>query len=148
MVYKWKTNFYKVDADVAGKVFEELNETVGLTAKSVVDASRDENAPLHNEFEWDDAVAGELWREQTARVMICNLTIDVKTDEKSEMPVRAFMSVEHDSPVYESITTILTDENKTERLMNMAMKELISFERKYATIEALAGVFREIDKLK
>ena len=155
MVYQWKTNYYKVDADVAGKVFEELESTVGLTAKSVVEASRDKTAPLHDEFEWDDEVAGEFWREHQARRMICNLTITVETEDKQELPIRAYVAIaskeesDKERPLrYENISTVLRSEEKTNSLMDMAMKELMSFKKKYATIEALAGVFREIDKLK
>ena len=148
MVYKWKTNYFKTDANIAGKIFEELDATVGLSAESVVNVSRDENAPLHNEFEWDDEIAGEEWRKHQARRMISNLTITMEIDNKEPVMVRAYMSLDRNESKFDSIGTILTNEKKTTSLLNLAMKELISFERKYATLEELAGVFKEIDKLK
>ena len=46
MVYGWKTASYiKADANIAGKQCEELEKTVGLTAKNLLDANRDESAP-------------------------------------------------------------------------------------------------------
>ena len=147
MVYEWKTGFYKVDAETAGMVFAELDNTVGLTAKTLVEASRDESAPLHNEFEWDNDVAGELWREQQARTMICNLV--VRTEDKPDAPeVRAYVVVSDDNKRYENIHTVLQDEDKTAKLMKAAMRELIAFERKYYTLEAMTGVIGEIEKLK
>lgn len=147
MAYKWKTGYYKADAEVAGKVFEELDKTVGLNAKTLVDASRDESAPLHDEFEWDDAIAGEKWREQKARVMICNLTITVE-EAKDSTPVRAYVKIEDNTDNYESIEAVLKSEEKTDSLMMMAMKELSWFQTKYASLKELTGVFKEIDKLK
>jgi len=147
MIYEWKTNWFKTDANVAGKVFDELDKSVGLTAKTVVNASRAKDAPLHNEFEWDDAVAGEKYREQQARVMISNLVVRIDESPDS-VPTRAYVTVEKDSAQYEDITVVLSNEDKTEKLLRNAMKELSWFERKYSELEALAGVFSEIKKLR
>lgn len=146
MVYKWKIDKYKTDAEVAGRVFKQLEDTVGLTADNLVNASRDESAPLHNEFEWDNEVAGERWRKQQARVMIASLVVQV--EEIPEAPVvRAFVQVEEDSPKYDSITVIMQDEDKTQALIRRAISELKAFERKYKDIQQFAALFAEIDKL-
>ena len=51
----------KAPAEVTGRVFEALaNSESGLSPRTLVDASRDVNAPLHNEFEWRDDVAAEV----------------------------------------------------------------------------------------
>lgn len=87
MVYKWKTgSVIKADAQVAGEVCEGLKNTVGLTKKNLVDASRAEDAPLHNSFEWDDAVAAESYREEQAGYIIRSLTVSVhgRKGEKME----------------------------------------------------------------
>ena len=146
MIYKWKTGFYKASAEDAGKVFEELEQTVGLTPKAVVDASRNENAPLHSEFEWDDAVAGEKWREQQARVMICALTTVI--DEEQSEPVRAYVQISPRGEKYENIVTVLSDDDKSAAMLERAMSELRSFRRKYSTLQKLAKVFKAIDDLK
>lgn len=143
MIYEWKTIKYKTGADVAGAVFEELEQTVGLTPKSLVDASRAEDAPLHNEFEWRDDVAAEKYREQQARVMICNLSVKVEGAE----PVRAFVSLTTEERKYESIGIVLADKSKKEQLFKIAMAELNSFKKKYADIKAFARLFNEIDRL-
>lgn len=143
--YKWKTGFYKTDAETAGKVFEELSNTVGLTPQNLVDASRPEEAPLHNEFLWDDEVAAEEWRKQQARLMICNLAIEI--EEEKTPPVRAFFhSV--DEKKYEDIRVIMSDEDKKEKLFKKAMAELNSFRMKYANLEVFASLFAEIDRLE
>lgn len=146
MVYEWKTRWRKVDANEAGKVFEKLEQTVGLTAANVVEASRAKDAPLHNEFEWDDSVAGERWREQQARVMIADLVI--KVEEVPNAPtVRAFVKVEPVEPNYENIRTVVMSEDKTQALIEIAKGELESFKRKYRDIEEFSALFKEIDKI-
>jgi hypothetical protein len=63
MVYKWKDAArLKTDAQTAGEICEKLEKNGGLTAKRLADESRPEDAPLHKEFEWNDATAAEAYR--------------------------------------------------------------------------------------
>lgn len=146
MVYEWKTSLFKVDANVAGAVCEELKNTVGLTKESLVDASRPIDAPLHKEFEWDDKLAAEEYRKEQAGLIIRNLA--VKMEEAGEEPVRAYFKTEtgHKS-VFESIQTIMAEADKRNSLLEIAIKELQSFKKKYSMLKELARVFEEIDKL-
>lgn len=144
MIYEWKTINYKTSAEVAGKVCSHLENTVGLTAKNLVEASRPEDAPLHNEFEWRDDIAAEKYREQQARVLICNLVVKNEGCE----PVRAYVSLTRSQETYESINVVLRDADKTEMLFNVAMRELASFKKKYADIKKFAKLFKEISRLE
>ena len=60
---------FKTDPTVVGEIFEALSEeNAGLvTARAVVDVARPTESPIHDEFEWNDEVAGQSWREETAR---------------------------------------------------------------------------------
>ena len=144
MKYRFKKSSYiKVDAQTAGEVCEQLAANDSLTAKNLVDVSRPEDAPLHNAFEWDDAIAAESWRESQARHIINS--IELVTEEKE--PVRAFFNIVYKEPEYKSIEAILKSSEDTELLLKRAMDELRAFERKYSQLSALAGVFREIEKI-
>lgn len=143
MAYEWKTGYYKTPADIAGSVCKELENTVGLTAKTLVDASRPETAPLHKEFEWRDDVAAEKFREQQARNLIGNLVV---VTEKTP-PVRAYISITNEKQRYESIDVILQDEDKTRQMLINALHELDCFRNKYSNLQELSGVFVEIEKL-
>lgn len=148
MVYEWKFAYLKTDANVAGRVCEDLKNSVGLTAENLVDASRPEGAPLHNEFEWDDGIAAEEWRKEQARYIIRHLT--VKIDEVKAEPVRAFFSIKSEDDnkcKYEPIIEILKDKGKTNSLLDMALNEMIAFKRKYKMLRELANVFDAIDKV-
>ena len=146
--YEWKTKgLYKADADVVGKIFEDLENTVGLTAENVVEVSRDESSPIHNEFEWDNDVAAESWRKRQAQNMIGNLSIvltetEVDSDVKS---VRAFYATELHQ--YESIQAIFSDNEKKDDLLQKAIRELQAFKKKYALLSKLSVVFDAIDNV-
>ena len=147
MVYKWKTYSYRTSAEVAGAVCEELDRTVGLTPANLVDASRPEDAPLHREFEWDDATAAEAYRKEQARLMITNLTIVI--EEHKQEPVRAYYSLEHgfrkNDGTYTSTIKILSDSDKRAQLLERAKSEMIAFKSKYSMLTELADVFESID---
>ena len=145
MVYEWTVKgIYKTDANIAGKVCEELSNTVGLTKKNLVDASRSEDAPLHNEFEWRDDIAAEKYRENQAGKIIRSLI--VRSEETHQEPVRAYFTLA--DRTYEGINTIMTVPEKTNALLDTALKELNSFKFKYAVLSELSGVFRAIDELQ
>lgn len=146
MVYKWKDAArLKTDAQTAGEICEKLEKNGGLTAKRLVDESRPEDAPLHKEFEWDDATAAEAYREEQARYIIRSLIVQPEAT-KNEV-VRAFFPMaEH--KVFESLPVILSDSKKTDALLDMAMRELKAFELKYSTLSQLAPVFEAIEAIK
>lgn len=146
MVYQWNpASRIKTDANVAGKVFEELESTVGLTAKTLLDASRSEDAPLHNEFEWNDAKAAESYRETQASYIIRSLCIAPEDEQKE--PVRAVFVISGEVG-YESTQIIMQNEEKRTALLDVALKELIAFKKKYAMLKELAEVFAAIDKVQ
>lgn len=143
MVYKFKRGSYiKADPQVAGEMLERLEAENNLTAKSLVDANRDEDAPLHNEFEWDDSVAAEAYRETQARHIINCIEI---VREEAE-PVRAFFSIYREKPQYQHIDTILVEKESRDALLQKALAELNAIRRKYSTLKELANVFSAIDE--
>lgn len=137
MVYQWKgAACIKADAQQAGLVCEQLEQTGGLTAKRLLDASRPVDAPLHDEFEWNDSEAAEKYREQQARHIINSLTIVVE-----EQPVtRAFVNIRAAGPAYESINVIVKQEDKYAALLAQCKKDLQAFLQKYNQIRELAPI--------
>lgn len=146
MIYKWKTNFFKTSAEIAAGVMDELSREGRLTAANLVEASRPEDAPLHRDFEWDNDKAAEMYRQDQARLMIRNIVVINDQSEKQET-TRAFVHIQQETPVYESIEVVVRDEDKLQILYETAKKELISFKMKYKGIQAFAALFEEIDKL-
>ena len=145
MVYKFKTGArIKADAQIAGAELERLEADGNLTAKALVDASRPADAPLHKEFEWDDSIAAEAFREQQARHIINS--IEIVREERE--PVRAFFTIERTDPQYHHVETIMRQADSRQALLMTALAELKAFERKYAQLTELAAVFEAIDDLE
>lgn len=146
--YKWKSGYHsKVNAEVAGKVFEELESTVGLTPQNLVDASKSEDAPMHNAFEWNDTVAGNEWRKQQARLHINHLEIVIKSAE-NKPTTRAYVKYSIDAEEYEHIETVLADPVKSNSFFEMGMKMLNDFKRRYAEVKEFARIIEEIERLE
>ena len=145
MTYKWKPNSrIGINAETAGAVMDGLEQRGALTAKNILDESRPTEAPLHNEFEWDDVKAAEEYRLQQARHIINCLLIE---DDSQQETVRAFFNLAESAPEYRSIRTIMADETQSEALLQVAIQELQAFERKYAQISKFKALFAEINRL-
>lgn len=148
MIYQWKTGCrYGVKAEVAAEIMNKLAEENNLNGKSLVDISRPEGAPLHNEFEWRDDVAGERWREHQARTMIAHLVITHEEQPEQE-PVRAFFKIAEGESQYENTLAIFREEEKANRLFEVAMEELKSFRKKYSAIQQFAKLFAAMDEIQ
>lgn len=148
MVYEWKTGSqHRTDANTAGAVCEHLEASGNLTAKSLLDVSRPEDAPLHSEFEWNDSVAAEKFREDQARGIIRHLTI--RLDANPSEPVRSFFTVaQAGAKSYTSIETILTQNGLRDSLLHQAIKEMDAFQRKFNTLSELVGIFEAAAKVR
>lgn len=145
MVYKWKEGSrHKVSAQIAGEVCAELEERGELSAQNLVEVSRPEDAPLHEEFEWNDDVAAELWRTNQAQHIISHITLKSET----QTPVRAFFNLEVKSPIYESLNAIVKHEDKYATLLQTALRELEAFQRKYLMLSELDKVMEAIEEAK
>ena len=149
--YEYKNGFHidkKFDAQVVGEMCEELSNTIGLTPKTLLDANRDENTPLHDYFEWRDDVAAEKYREEQARYII--RSIIVIEDEKPE--VRAYCPViVNDKQEFKHINTVVKSIDLTQQMLENAKKELFSFQTKYNGLRdyvELSEVFTSIDNLR
>lgn len=147
MVYQWKTGSrHKVSAAVAAEVMDRLAEEERLNPAELVEESRPEDAPLHSEFEWDDSVAAEKYRETQAGELIRHLVVRIEANDH-EYPTRQYFMVQPEAKIYEPIQVILKDEDKTAMLLDQAKRELQAFKAKYAGLKELAEVIRAIDSV-
>lgn len=137
----------KAPAQVAGEIMEQLEQSeAGLSPASLLDASRDENAPLHNEFEWDDAKAAEEYRLNQAGQIIRNVyRVTVETQEQA--PVRAFVPTGERQNAYVSIATALTNEQWRKNLLEQAKRDMQAFSAKYRNLDELSEVLNAMKKV-
>lgn len=150
MVYQWRVGYnFKADPGKAANVMNKLARDGQLNAENLIEVSKPKDAPLHDDFEWDDTKAAENWRKQQGRCMINSLLmIPEETDkEEAKEPIRAFFKVAHvDSAQYESTTILIRTQNGRDALRDQAQKELNSYRQKYRTVLEWTGAKVEIDK--
>ena len=134
-------------AQVAGEMMEALEQSEkGLTPETLLYANRDENAPLHNEFEWDDTLAAEKYRLKQASGIIRNVyRITVET-EKADY-VRAFVPTGEIKNAYVSVASALTNKQWRANLLEQAKRDMYSFQAKYRSLSELSDVIAEMRKV-
>ncbi len=148
--YAWKPGSQiRTDANDAMEVCEKLRQSTGLSPKSLLDASRPEDAVLHGEFEWDDTVAAESYRLKQAGHIIRSIIVirEEKPDsgkEDEKIPVRVYFPT-HDTEedrrgTYESITVIARDTDMRKRLMEDCLNELRWVQNKYSALKEIVGL--------
>lgn len=142
-----KGSCFKAKPEVAKRVMDELASEGRLSPQELVEVSRPEDAPLHQDFFGiNDAEAAQRWREHRANVMIASIV--VTADETPEAkPVRAYFNIERGTGEFIPTEIIYSDEAKRQRLLDIAKRELVSFKAKYKTLTELAGVMNAIDEV-
>ena len=147
MVYQYRVKgLHKTPAQVAGEICEKLEQSEdGLTPRTLLDASRDVNAPLQDEFEWNDSEAAERYREQQAGAIIRNLYV-ITAEHSTTENTRAFVNVHHEPKQgnFHNIRVVMDNEAMREKLFASAKRDMQSFIAKYKTLEVLSGVIAEM----
>jgi len=123
------------DAKKIGPVLHALADQGALTARDVVDAARSTNSPLYEYFEWDNKVAADLWRVETARRML--RSIKIKYEEGGEIKeTRAFQIIrrsswENEPRKYRTFQVLHGDSAFAAQMMDSAIEDLLTWRRKY-----------------
>lgn len=121
-----------------------------LTPRLVVDAARDPEHPLHDRFEWDDALAGEKYREQQARALIRTVKVVEPVGETDETRVRAFHSVPRpEGQTYVPIDEVRADPFTRQLVLRTAEREFRQMFARYRHLrEFLEVVQTALDESK
>lgn len=137
----FKINKYKVSAE---DCYTELQTLSEITPQNVVNLARNENSKLHNDFEWDNEIAGEKYRLSQAREMIQLLAF--KPKEEINEPTRVYQ-ISTEKTVYKPVEVILQNNDEYQNLLKRALLELESFKKRYSNLVELEEVFLAINKL-
>lgn len=154
MSYAWKIKRFKADPN---KVKAELDALgigisgVGFEAEEIVNAARDPNSELHKCFEWNDSIAAEHWRKQQARTIMVNLVyVDNSKEKPEKTDIRVFVN-NNRSEGYKPMSFVVSKQDEYQQLLDMALKELQSFQKKYQTLSnissGMSAVFSSINQL-
>ena len=132
---------HKVEAQVVGELFEEMEKNgIAITPESVVDIARDVNSPIHNEFEWDDTIAAEKYRNEQGRLLIGHVRIVREETPEQTYRERGFVSIPGGNSVYVPLATALGKEEYRNHLLKQARNDTEIYLAKYRRLEELASV--------
>lgn len=149
MVYSWKTYGYSVSAETVGKEFEKIEKQYGkLTSDLVLQSAEDEDSPIHECFEWDDAVAGHKYRLSQATSLILNLAVEPDKVKKPEK-IRAYYNVSDSTKKGTFINAKSAFENPDTRdiVLKRALREFKAFQEKYKNLSEFSQIFGMFDEL-
>lgn len=161
MKFERKPGFrLKSNPQIVGEVCHQLEQDGRLTPKDLVNASRDKNAPLHNEFEWRDGVAAEKYREVQAGYIIRSVavsiteisseitTLNLNITESKEEIARFYHAVERNGE-FDNIMNIAVNDDKTSKLLKLCKKDALAFKEKYNVLRSvLPKLFYALDELE
>ena len=155
--YSWKYgNCGGIDANMVGREFEAIERENGsITKQAIVDRARPETSPMHIMFEWNDEIAGELYRLEQAYGYIRRLEVTVvpvgQTNGKS-VKMRGYVNV---APVCNSAKELpgvfinadsaISNPETYAIVLARAKRELKTFQNKYVSFAELKPVFDAID---
>lgn len=158
MQIKWKQGSrVKAKANDAYQFLEEIRQANNgvLDLKKAVEASEPKDAPLHNDLEWDDSKAGDLYRQEQMRYIVRH--IEVIHDGK-KAPMRKYESVEvtqiesqgaapRKINAFMSVEDALADPVLRAQLLQQAIRDIMAFKRRYAALSELSILIQTMDKV-
>jgi len=149
VTYAWKPGArINADPERVGPHLSALQEAQGgLTPDAVVADAADPDSPLHEAFEWDDAVAGAAYRLTQARYVLRSLVVSTESVNDGR-PIRYFVNVEgeKDEPAtYRPLEDVLSDAVLRRTVIARALKELDAWQRRYDEMVEFASLVSAID---
>ena len=155
MKYKARSGarFTDTDAGIIGAELERLGTV--CTAEMIVAEAKKKASALHPYFDWDNDSAAHKHRMEQARYYTRNIEVVVITPEGREQ-TRGWhhVSIEHeaaaeDGTAYVASATIRRDQSLGDQVIRNALRELESWQRRYAEYRLVFGeVFKAIPKAK
>jgi hypothetical protein len=128
-----------------------------LNPHVVVDAARDPLSPLHDEFEWDDSEAADLYRLAQAGALVRRMRLTIMRTDSATQSVnitttRAYQSRQSQRARpdggHEGIEAIMRDKSKRKELVAQVLRELESYRHRYSGIDELREIWDAVDEAK
>lgn len=114
-----------------------------LTPRLLVDLARDPRHPLHDRFEWDDAQAGEKYRQAQAAQLIRSVRVVEPVGDQGQVRVRAWHSVARpEGNRYLPAEEIKQDPFLSRLVLQAAEREWRALHQKYAHLAEFLDVVR------
>lgn len=148
MIYKWRNNNYRVDAQMVGEELCKIQEEfTAINPSQIVETAKDEKNILHDLFEWDNTKAGHNWRVWQARYMLRSITTVVIDQQEKEHTTFAFVNIRtEETKGYQSVDMVVQSDTSRAYMLEQAKREMLIFRRKYQELKELSAIFENIDQ--
>lgn len=153
--YTWRDGArFKTDAQVAGDELEAIRQRNDgrLTPEAIVRESEPSDAPLHAEFEWDNAAAAHQFRLGQGRFIARSVRVVVDDDASHGVEVhsiRAFPRVrqgDDEQATYTHVSVVLASKELRQQVHDTALREMVAWRKRYQDIERDFGSFLPVTK--
>lgn len=157
--YTWRNGVsFRGDANLFAEQLQQLKAPNGtIEVDEVLDAQRPEDAPLHEDIEWDDAAAAYRYRINTitdAMGALRVIPVDVVREEPMP-PVRALVPTrtvdkENGTPrsYYFTVSTVEEEEtNINEMVRRQAISDLRSLTRRIASMPGCQDIADQLEQI-
>jgi hypothetical protein len=153
MVYKAREGSRMTDDQAAryGPVLTTMSREGILKPSNVVEAAKPEESPLHDWYTWDDrsaATAHRLWQARTMlNSIVTIIDIDGRHEETRAFHVVTIIDADGDEEQgYASLPTILRDDAMRQQVVDNALRELETWQERYAQYSELFGAARLVNQ--
>lgn len=119
-----------------------------LTPDKVVEQAAKPQSALHDFFTWDDDEAAHKWRLVEARQLITSIKI---YQEDREVRIRGLVSLNVDRRAgggYRMLNEVMSRPDLRHHLLETALAELKSIERKYQHLQELEAVWGAVEEVQ
>jgi hypothetical protein len=138
-------NADKLDVQALGEDMEQVaSEPGGLTPRTFQMAAANPAHRAHRHaihYNWDDQSCGLKYRDGQSRALFRVVwTVEPLSDKET----RAFVSLRDDRPSgYQTISSVLSSSELTDRLLAQALADLEAFERRYKMLEEIVDLVKQ-----
>jgi hypothetical protein len=114
-----------------------------VEADEIVRLAEDEDAEIHDAFEWDDTVAGHQYRLEQARLLARSILVVAKRDDGEQSLTRAFHYVtktdrSKETSGYIAQRLVWRNPELSAQVVTKAFRELRSWRERYSQYSEMA----------
>lgn len=145
MIYKFSAGYrLKTDAQVVGEHLDNLEKQHGhLDSTLVLEDARNVDSPIHEEFEWNDTVAADKYRDTQAQYIIRSVVAVMVNQSGDERILRAFVNLGPGTG-HTQIERVIASSDLTSQLLDRALADLRRWRFKYQVYKELSGLVASV----
>lgn len=150
--YLGSGHIHDEDANRIGSFLDSKFGDLAVTATEIVVAARPARSPIHRDFEWDDAVAGDQFRLEQARQMLRSIKV-VFVNGHESVPTRAYHQVtvveadQEQHRVYMPAQVVWQTPELASQVTEKALAELRGWVARYRSYKQFSGLAEGIGQM-